>query len=280
MLPPTIDIDLAAFKLDPYPALADMRKHSPICYVPQLRATLLTRRDDIFKCEKIVEVFSSDQPGGLMTRLMGRNMMRKDGEEHLIERRQIQAAVSPRTIIDTWKRQFEIDTQRVLDELEINPNCDLVKDFAMPVSAHALRHITGLTNMSPNQLDASSQGMIDGIANYAGDEATELRCTQATALIDRCIDEMLASKTGPAAKSMLAVLTNTDQPMESIRANIKLAISGGQNEPRDAIALATGFCRILPLDFTHRHVTAPYSERIYYPRHRLPTREPCLINVW
>ena len=27
-----------------------------------------------------------------------------------------------------------------------------------------------------------------------------------------------------------------DMPMESVRANIKLAISGGQNEPRDAVA--------------------------------------------
>lgn len=36
--------------------------------------------------------------------------------------------------------------------------------------------------------------------------------------------------------SLLSILCHTDQPMLSIRANIKLAISGGQNEPRDAIA--------------------------------------------
>ena len=36
--------------------------------------------------------------------------------------------------------------------------------------------------------------------------------------------------------SILSVLLAAGQNMESIRANIKLAISGGQNEPRDAIA--------------------------------------------
>ncbi len=36
--------------------------------------------------------------------------------------------------------------------------------------------------------------------------------------------------------SILSVLLAAGQPMESIRANIKLAISGGQNEPRDAIS--------------------------------------------
>ena len=36
--------------------------------------------------------------------------------------------------------------------------------------------------------------------------------------------------------SILSVLLAAGMPMESIRANIKLAISGGQNEPRDAMS--------------------------------------------
>ena len=66
---PVFDIDPAAFWQDPYPTLKRMRAEAPICFVPQLGATLLTRRDDIFENEKKVEIFSSDQPQGLMTRL-------------------------------------------------------------------------------------------------------------------------------------------------------------------------------------------------------------------
>jgi cytochrome P450 len=36
--------------------------------------------------------------------------------------------------------------------------------------------------------------------------------------------------------SLLGVMLDSGMAMESVRANIKLAISGGQNEPRDAIA--------------------------------------------
>jgi cytochrome P450 len=36
--------------------------------------------------------------------------------------------------------------------------------------------------------------------------------------------------------SLLGVMLECGMPMQSVRANIKLAISGGQNEPRDAIA--------------------------------------------
>ena len=83
---PNVPIDVQEFWADPYPALARMRREAPICFVPQLGSTLLTRRDDIFVSEKRIDMFSSDQPAGLMVKLMGQNMMRKDGEAHMAER--------------------------------------------------------------------------------------------------------------------------------------------------------------------------------------------------
>ena len=52
----------------------------------------------IFINAKKVDVFSSKQPEGLMTKLMGENMMRKDGKDHLHERRIISPSVSPKTV--------------------------------------------------------------------------------------------------------------------------------------------------------------------------------------
>lgn len=239
MRPPEIRIDLATFWKDPYPELERMRRDAPICFVPQLNATLLTKRDDIFICEKNVAVFSSDQPDGLMTQLMGQNMMRKDGPAHLTERRQILPSVSPRTVRDTWKSQFEKNTEQVLQDLEKHNAIDIVNDFAMPVSAHALRHITGLVNLSTHAMDEVSQAMIDGIANYGGDLEIENRCKRATQLIDDSIDAMLPTLNKKPNHSILSILNQSEQPLPNVRANIKLAISGGQNEPRDAIAGTT-----------------------------------------
>jgi len=94
-----------------------MRQRTPICFVPEFNATLLTRHSDIFYCEKLVDVFSSDQPGGLMNVLMGKNMMRKDGEAHLVERRQAQPALSPKSVKSIWKIQCEQATELVFDKL-------------------------------------------------------------------------------------------------------------------------------------------------------------------
>src|SRR6476620_8531305 len=78
--------------------------------------------------------------------------------------------------------------------------------------------------------------MIEGIANYNGDPAVAARCNAATSGIDACIDDMVPVLSKKPDLSLLGVMLQAGMAMDSVRANIKLAISGGQNEPRDAIA--------------------------------------------
>ncbi len=233
---PRVDIDLKSFWDDPYPTLAHLRAHAPIAFIPQLNGTVMARHEDILASEKATEVFSSDQPGGLMTRLMGHNMMRKDGAAHAAERKVIFPGLSPRTVKDHWTARFQAHAHRLLDALPQSGACDLWRDFALPFSGECLKDITGLTNARAQDLDAWSQAMIDGIANYAGNPAVETRCHAATAAIDAAIDDRLTQPGGAEDRSMLGLMRAAGTPMASIRANIKLAISGGQNEPRDAIA--------------------------------------------
>lgn len=233
---PRIDVDPASFWSDPYPMLARMRKEAPIAFIPQLGSTLLCGRDDISISEKQIDVFSSHQPDGLMNRLMGHNMMRKDGEAHQVERQAMFPAVSPRTVKAQWTAQFQAHADRIIETIEPGARIDFVRDFALPFSAECLKSITGLTNMRFQDMNAWSQAMIDGIANYAGDAAVEARCHAATTGIDAAIDDMVPVVRNRPDQSLLSVMIAAGMPMESVRANIKLAISGGQNEPRDAIA--------------------------------------------
>lgn len=153
---PVTNLDLESFSADPYPALARMRANAPITYVPQLGATLITRRDEIHLQEKRTDVFSSLQPDGLMTQLMGQNMMRKEGAQHLAERKILFPALSPRTVTRHWKAIFERSAMSILSALIPKGKCDLVADFAMPISAEALKAVTGLTQMSAAEMDGVS----------------------------------------------------------------------------------------------------------------------------
>ena len=189
--PPIYEINTKEFIINPYPDLKNMRKNCPICYVPQLGATLFTKRNSIAENEKKIDIFSSVQPGGLMTTLMGENMMRKDGESHQLERKAILPSISPKTVKNIWKKDFIKNTEKILYQMKRKEKGDLIKDFALPVSAEALKTVTGLSNMTFNEMDRVSQGMIDGIANISGDRLIEANCHNCTKSIDEHIDEML-----------------------------------------------------------------------------------------
>ncbi|HAV09502.1 MAG TPA: cytochrome P450 [Rhodobacteraceae bacterium] len=236
MRPPVYEIDPGRFHADPYPDLAQMQRKGPAVQVPQLGAVLITQRDAVFRYEKMVDVFSSQQPLGLMTRLMGENMMRKDGAAHLDERRMIFPTVSPKTVRDHWTAAFEAIVARALERLAERDTADLVTDYAMEVSGEALKAVTGLSNMAWAEMDRVSKGMIQGCANYAGDPDVEAECHSATASIDAHIDARLAQARAEEAPSLLTVMLRGGLAEEQVRANVKLAISGGQNEPRKAIA--------------------------------------------
>lgn len=233
---PIHHIDPQSFWRDPYPDLEVLRRERPVAFVPELNATLITRRDDIFAVEKKIAYFSSVQPEGLMTRLMGQNMMRKDGEAHLAERKATFPTFSPKTVRDTWKDRFHTLAKTALKDIKPSGQADMAMDIAKRLSGEALVAMTGLYSMTWQEMDRVSQGMMDGCANYSGDAAVEARCHDCTASIDRHIDEMMPKLRIAPDHSLLSVQMEAGLSLEQTRANIKLAISGGENEPRDVIA--------------------------------------------
>ncbi len=233
---PHISVDPAAFAADPYPVLATMRRDAPIAYVPELGATLLTKRETIHREEKRIATFSSVQPGGLMEKIMGLNMMRRDGAPHMAERKMLFPALSPRTVAEHWTPVFEQIVNDHLAQIKPPGSCDLVSEIAMPICGAALCAMTGLTNMSPQQMDRASQQMLDAVANYIADPQIDAMGFARSAEVDVFIDQRLEALAGHPDPSILSVLSRAGMPRASIGANVKVIIGGGQNEPRDALA--------------------------------------------
>ncbi len=69
-----------------------------------------------------------------------------------------------------------------------------------------------------------------------GDRRRLCRCNDCTASVDAHIEVRLPIVVGEPDMPLLSVQLRAGLPMATVRANVKLAISCGQNEPRDAIA--------------------------------------------
>ncbi|HEY4615242.1 MAG TPA: cytochrome P450, partial [Citricoccus sp.] len=228
---------------DPFPAFERLRAEGGVHWVPAVNRYLITSYDAVHDTELDQETFSANEQGSLMIRAMGHSMLRKDDPDHAVERRAWQPVLRPSVVKRAWRPVFERNADRYLAELrEKGPGADLVWDFAAPYAAENLRAITGLHNVTQQDLQRWSQTMIDATGNYADDPEVWAKGEASFDEVDAALDEMLdwhRRHPDDSLLSALVALPDYQMPVESIRANLKMTIGGGLNEPRDAIGVAT-----------------------------------------
>lgn len=233
-------ISLEDLYADPYPAYRWLRENAPVAWVPAAGRFLVTRYEDIVFLERNPEIFSANERGSLMTRIMGHTLLRKDGPEHLRERKAAEPALRPRMVKEQWLPLFQHNADRLLDELHGKGKADLFHDFAGPLAAINLAQVLGFRDVSADDMQRWSQAMMDGGGNYADDPAVWARADQAAAEIDAAIAHVVPHLKESPDGSVISAMVNAEDPlsMESIRANVKVFIGGGLNEPRDSISVA------------------------------------------
>jgi cytochrome P450 len=113
---------------------------------------------------------------------------------------------------------------------------DVLREFAGPFAARTLKLLLGLHAARDEDLEFASQAFSDGLGNYADDEDTWARCERANRLVDEAITaDWDRAEDGTVLRALVDAGSLSDA---EVRANVKLFISGGLNEPRDVIATA------------------------------------------
>ncbi|MBF4562814.1 cytochrome P450 [Microbacterium sp. VKM Ac-2870] len=227
---------------DPFPIFERLRAEGGVHWVPAVNRYLVTSFDAVHDTELDQETYSANEQGSLMIRAMGHSMLRRDDPDHYIERRAWQPVLRPGVVKRTWLPVFERNAERYLREFaELGPGADLVWDFAAPYAAENLRAIIGLHNATAADLQRWSQTMIDATGNYADDLVVWAKGQASFDEVDEALDEMLVWHSKHPDDSLLSALLGMPDyrmPLQSIRANVKMTIGGGLNEPRDVIGVA------------------------------------------
>ena len=227
---------------DPFPVYERLRSEGGVHWVPQVGRYLITSYAAVHETELDQTVYSANEEGSLQIRAMGHSMLRRDDPEHYRERTAWQPALRPGAVKRTWTDVFRRNAERYLDEfLARGPEADLVWDFAAPYAAENLREIIGLHNVSQQDLQRWSQTMIDATGNYADDPDVWAAGLASYEEVDTALDEMLRWHQDHPNASLLSQLLRIpdyEMSLDRIRANVKMTIGGGLNEPRDALGVA------------------------------------------
>jgi cytochrome P450 len=225
---------------DPYPIYQRLRATEPIHWVPAVDRYLVIGHHACHTVELDQERFSADETGSLMKRAMGHSMLRKDDPEHNVERKAYGGVLRPKAITQQWNAVFERNVETYLKRLRAaGPGADLVTEFAAPYAAENLRVVLGFRNATGDDLERWSQTLIDGTGNYADDPDVWAAAERSSQEVDAAVDELLPYMRRNPDAGLLSVLAAGSMPLDAMRANLKMTIGGGLNEPRDAIATTT-----------------------------------------
>ncbi|MCV9993348.1 cytochrome P450 [Paeniglutamicibacter sp. ZC-3] len=205
-----------------------------MAWVPSIKKVLVASFSGCLFGEQHPEVFSNDVSGAHMTRAFGgQPMIRKDGAAHAAERSIINPTLRPKMIAQVWEQRFRTNANTYLEELEAaGPGADLNEVFAAPLAAKNLIDLLGLTGVSPTDLARWSADFIAGAGNVLDSDDIWLRCQRSRAEVDVALDEAFRRLRNHADDSMTSLLLHSGMSLESVRANVILAISGGVNEPQ------------------------------------------------
>lgn len=218
---------------DPYAVYRRLRDAGPCAWLAPANRYVIPRWADVFAFDED-PAFTAAEPDSLMTRAMGLSMLRGDGETHARQRRPAHRVLRVKEFQARWAGMLDRVAVELLDELEPQEDTDLLRTYAGPYAARTLKLLLGIDDVPDGDMQVWSQALIDGIGNYAGDDEVWRRCDRAGADIDAALERWWTrASEGTVLHSLVSA---GDVTADEIRANIKLFISGGLNEPRDVIA--------------------------------------------
>jgi len=241
VIPIDNSLSIATLTDDPYPHYAQMRRESPLLEIPAIGRVVVTKAVHAKYIKENPALFSSDDPTTPMERaFLAKTLMRRDGEDHMQLRRAMTPAFTARNIREVWTPCFRNVVHAYVDRLDTSGPVDLFTQLAAPVAARCLAHLLGLTNASDEDLIFWSQALIDGAGNFGWLPGPFEVSDRANAQMTDCFEAARAAKMATPDTSVMSVQLHAERPIDwaDMVSNLKIAIGGGINEPRDAALTA------------------------------------------
>ena len=236
--PEDTEITLAQLDDNPFPIYKRLRREAPVVQVKNAGRTFITKAVDTRYVKDNPEIFSSNDPNTPMRRAFwAHTLMRKDGQEHLRERMAMAPSFAPKVIRDEWVPEYEKIAKEYVARLPRGEVVDLFSALSGPYAARGLAIVLGIDAATDDQMQRWSQALIDGAGNFGWKDEPFQRADRANEEMHRLFDSLRDRHRAKPNNSALSVMLNADDPIDKtqIYANMKIAIGGGINEPRDAL---------------------------------------------
>lgn len=233
-------ISVAALEEDPYPIYAQLRRESPLVWVPAVNLWLATSAAAVELVATRADLFSAVVAGSPLDRSFGGpTILTVDGEEHLDKRKSLDTKYRPRMVIT----YIDALVQPIADEALANVlrrdsrKAELVAEYFEPISVLSLGAVLGLGHLSADTLREWFHGLAMGAINFERDP-TKQAINDATArAIDAELRPYMEHLRNDPDDSTIAHMLTTGRPagrprtVDEVLPSLKVIILGGMQEP-------------------------------------------------
>jgi cytochrome P450 len=236
-------ITVEELERDPFPIYRRLRADAPVCHVPAVGLTLVTRWDDVQHVATHPELFTADVASSPLTRTLGQNMLTLDGEAQKRIRATIDPSQRPRVVEGYAPGIIRPIAQRHLAAFEGRGSGELMAEYCEPVSVLSLGTVMGLGEIDAGTLRRWFGNLALGGANFEADPAKQRVADETSREIDEVVapilDRLEQEPDGSVVSSMLheEPATGGRLSRDEVMSNLKLILLGGMQEPGDAMGI-------------------------------------------
>jgi cytochrome P450 len=237
------EISVEQLEDDPYPVYKQLRAEEPVCYVDSVGLWLVTRWDDVQHVDKSPDLFSGETEPSTLRRTFGPNLLASEGAYHDRIRKIIYPWFRVGAIGDYPDSVIAPIANELVDGFAERGSCDLVSEFAEPLSARVLKQALGLSFVEEETLRRWFVELATGAANFEGDPAKQRIADAASAEVNATLAPVLEKLARMSDDTLLSSMVHTEVDgerltREEIQSNLKVMIVGGLQATTDLIALS------------------------------------------
>ena len=237
------EISVEQLETDPYPIYKQLRAEAPVCFVDSVGLWLVTRWDDVQHVDKSPEIFSGETEPSTLRRTFGPNLLASEGAYHSRIRGIIYPWFRVGAIGDYPDNVIAPIANELVDDFAERGSCELVSEFAEPLSARVLKRALGLSFVEEETLRRWFVELATGAANFEGDPDKQAIADGASAEVNETLAPVIERLESAPDDTLLSSMVHTEVEgerltREEIQSNLKVMIVGGLQATTDLIALS------------------------------------------
>jgi cytochrome P450 len=229
---------------DPFPIYRRLRDEAPVCHVPAVGLTLVTRWDDVHHVALHPDLFTADVGASPLTRTLGQNVLTLDGPAQKRIRATLDPPMRPKAVRGYAPGVIMPLAERHLAAIEPDGGAELMATYCEPVSVLALGAVMGLGDVDADTLRRWFGALALGGSNFEDDPEKQAVADAASREIDDQVMPLLDRLAEEPDGSVLSDMLHTEPPeggrlsRAEVLSNLKLILLGGMQEPGHALGIA------------------------------------------